>query len=222
MHSQEQFPSKKSFERLPSVFKCKPPPSDASPGPCAVCQCPRNTGASTEHPLDPTHSSSSTRQGHSTAPQGHPTRGNRVAFTSLGESLLQTNKFKGSQRMHSPHLNLQLVQHSTVLCLGQSFSKFQSGFVSKSTFHYQHQVHFSGLACFTTIYTVRAISGSNQFLKNPAKQLACSLPQEQPPRLLEAWSTRNQPACHHVPMHPALQGITKQANNQRLRAARHH
>lgn len=97
----------------------------------------------------------------------------------------QTN-LKGLRGCTPPHLHLRLVQHSTVLCLGQSFSKFQSGFVSKSTFHYQHQVHFSGLACFTTIYTVRAISGSNQFLQNPAKQLACSLPQEQPSRLLEA------------------------------------
>lgn len=54
--------------------------------------------------------------GSQTAPQGHPTRGNRAAFTSLGDSLLQTNKFKGSQRMHYPSLKspTSSTQHSTV------------------------------------------------------------------------------------------------------------
>lgn len=76
-------------------------------------------------------------------------------------------------------------------------------------------MHFLGLACFTTIYTARVISGSNQFLQNPAKHVACSLPQKQPSRLLEASSTRSQIACHHVPRHP--QGVTKQLTNQRLK-----
>lgn len=82
-------------------------------------------------------------------------------------------------------------------------------------------MQFLGLACFSTIYTARAISGSNQFLQHPAKQLAYSLPQEQPSRLLGASSSRSQPACHHIPRHPAPQGVTKQPNNQRLRPARH-
>lgn len=197
-------------------------PSDASPGPCAVFQCPRNTGASTEHPLDPTHSSSCIRQGHRLLLRDIPPEETEQPSQAWVIHYCKQTNSKGLRGCTTLHLNLQLVQHSTVLCLGQSFCKFQSGFVSKSTFHNQHQVHFSGLTCCTTIYTARAISGSNQFLQNPAKQLACSLPQEQPCRLLEAQSTRNQPACHHVPTHPALQGITKQANNQRLRPARQH
>lgn len=127
----------------------------------------------------------------------------------------QTNE-KGLRGCTPPHLNLHLTQHSTLLCLGQSFSEFQSGFVSKSTFHYQHQVHSSGLACFTTIYTATAISGSNQFLQNPAKQLACSLPQQQPSRLPGA-----QGASQPVTMSPGSQHPKGSLNNQRLRPARH-
>lgn len=171
MHSQEQFFNTKSFVQLPSVFKCQP-------WPCAVFHCPTNTGASTEQPLDPTGAIGIVFILH-TAPyppgrvtalilKNTPPKGTQWPSQALVIYYCKQMK-RVSQRMHSPSLESPLVQHSTPLCLGQSFSEFQSGFASKSTLPYQHQVHSSGLACCTTPYTAKATSGSNQFLQNPAK-----------------------------------------------------
>lgn len=76
---------------------------------------------------------------------------------------------RGLRGCTPPHLHLQLAQHSTALRLGQSFSKFQSGFVSKSTFHYQHQVHFLALAClplFTQPELFQALTNSCRIQQN--------------------------------------------------------
>lgn len=185
-HSQEQFLTEKSFEKLPSVFEATPQVPALG---LVLC----STTPQTLVPALSTHwvllglfipHTAPHPSGRVTAlllrnPPKLPQRPSQALVIYYCK---QANE-KGLRGCTPPHLHLQLAQHSTVLCPGQSFSKFQSGFVSKSTFHYQHQVHFLALACFITVYTARAISGSNQFLQNPAKQLACSLPQQQPSRL---------------------------------------
>lgn len=142
----------------------------------------------------------------------HPTRGNTVAFTSLGDLLLQTNKLKGSQRMHSHSFKYPTssTQHSTVpgpilqqipvwICIQKHLLlPTSSALLTFGTLH-----HYLESELF------QALTNSCRIQQN-SWCAAC----HRNNLLLEAQSTRNQPACHHVPTHPAPQGVTKQPKTE--------